>query len=237
MSFKCRKLPGNFVVLDLETTGLDPAFGGILEVGAVDTAGRCFYRQVRLERGTRVDWPALECNGIDPLDLGTGVSIEDALCDLSAWLSGGSKRWIMGGKNPQFDYTWLGANWPKGVLGVGIGEVISRRCIDLHSLAYGYAIELGIDIAGEDFSTDDIYKQLGLQKELSPHNALRGAAHEMEGFRRLLVEGVEHDLDPVFEEQMATMDRAWVQSVDEPFIDNRRGALVEPLTTIAEATA
>lgn len=185
---KCKKLPDNFVVIDLETTGLDPATGGILEIGAVDASGRNFYRRCALPRGRRVDWPSLVCNGIDPVDLCEGVDLSSALCELFEWLSGGSKRWVMGGKNPQFDYSWLGANWPKGDVGIGIGEVISRRCIDLHSLAYGYAFELGMDISAVDFTTDDIYAKLGLDKEPVPHNAQRGALHEMEGFKRLLVQ-------------------------------------------------
>lgn len=234
---KCKKLPNNFVVIDLETTGLSPQLGGIVEVGAVDAAGRSFYRRVRLERGRRADWPALECNGIDPLDLGAGVSVEDALCDLFMWLGGGSKRWIMGGKNPQFDYSWLVANWPTGTVGVRIGEVISRRCVDLHSLAYGYGIELGMDLAATDFTTDDIYDQLGMSKEPMPHNALRGALHELSGFERLLLADVEHDMDPYFEQAMELTTREWVQSIDAPHIDNRRGARVEPLAMTAGATA
>lgn len=216
----CKKLPDNFVVIDVETTDFDEKRGGLLEIGAVDTAGRCFYRRVRFERGRWVEGGALAVNGVDALDLGEGIPITDALCDLFGWLRAGAKRWIMGGKNPQFDYAWLKEYWPKRVWRIGIDEVLSRRCIDLHSLAYGYAIELGIDMAAEDFTTDDIYKRLGLDKELSPHNALRGAEHEMEGFRRLMIEGVDRDLDPVFEAKMATMDRTWVQTVAEPFINN-----------------
>ncbi len=227
---KCVELPENFVVIDVETSGLEPSECGLLEIGATDTAGRMFYRRVALERDRRADWPALVCNGIDPLDLGVGVSIEDALCDLFRWLSGGSKRWILGGKNPQFDYSWLGANWPKGTVGCSLSEVISRRCIDLHSLAYGYGMELGMDMAAETFTTDDIYMQLGMYPEPMPHNALRGVVHEMEGFRRLLVDGVERDCDPIFQGKMDTLDREWAQTVDAPeVVDNRRGARVEPL--------
>lgn len=228
-------LPKNFVVIDLETTGLDAAECGILEIGAVDATGRSFYRRCALGRGRRVDWPALQCNGIDALDLGLGVSVEDALCDLFRWLDGGSKRWIMGGKNPQFDYGFLAANWPIGDIGGPLHEVISRRCVDLHSLAYGHAMGEGIDTAADGFTTDQIYSTLGMDKEPMPHNALRGALHEMEGFRRLLVEGLEHDMDPYFEKQMETMDRAWVQTVVAEHIDNRRGAPSEPLAVTTEA--
>lgn len=181
----------NFVVIDLETTGLDPETCGILEIGAVDASGRRFYSRVAMGRGRRVDWPALECNGIDALDLGEGIPVQHALCNLFMWLgaagkSGYTGRWIMGGKNPQFDYSFLKAYWPTGDIGVPLSEVISRRCVDLHSLAYGMALRSGWDITGDDFSLDDLYAAVGLDPEPKPHNALRGAVHEMEGFHRVL---------------------------------------------------
>jgi hypothetical protein len=181
-----------FVVIDLETTGLEPDTCSILEIGAVDARGRKFYRRVAMDRGRRVMWPALECNGIDALDLAEGMPVQHALCNLFMWLgsagkSGYTGRWIMGGKNPQFDYSFLKANWPTGDIGVPLSEVISRRCVDLHSLAYGMALRSGWDMTADDFSIDNLYRSIGLEPEPKPHNALRGAIHEMEGFRRVLL--------------------------------------------------
>ena len=198
----------NFVVVDIESTDLDVERCGILEIGAVDVAGRRFYRRVALGRGRRVAWQALECNGIDALDLGDGVSIDTALCDLLSWLlaEGYLGRWIMGGKNPQFDYGLLKANWPKNAA-EPLHEVISRRCVDLHSLAYGMALRSGWDMTGEGFSTDDLYRLLGLEPEPMPHNALRGAVHEMEGFRRVLLGAAGAVDQKVFDSRMAALER------------------------------
>jgi DNA polymerase III epsilon subunit-like protein len=181
-------LPDNFVVIDLETTGLDPKKHAILEIGATDATGRHFYRRCAMPRGREVEAAALRCNGIDPLDLGDGWDIESAMGDLFMWLGGGTKRWIMGGKNPQFDYGFLSEFWNTGTVGVPLGEVISRRCVDLHSLMYGEALlDKSINMADDDFSTDQLYQTfLDMAPEYVPHNALRGAVHEMESFERLV---------------------------------------------------
>lgn len=198
----------NFVVIDIESTDLDVERCGILEIGAVDAAGRRFYRRVALGRGRRVAWQALECNGIDALDLGVGVSIDTALCDLLSWLraEGYLGRWIMGGKNPQFDYGLLKANWPKDAA-EPLHEVISRRCVDLHSLVYGMALRSGWDMSGEDFSTDELYRSLGLEPEPKPHNAIRGALYEMEGFRRVLIGAAAATHQFKFESEMKRLTR------------------------------
>lgn len=215
-----RKLPNNFVVIDLETTGLDPKACGILEIGAVDASGRRFYRRVALGRGRRVDWPALECNGIDPLDLGIGVSNDAAMAGLAKFLRAGSgARWIMGGKNPQFDYGFLKAHWPDGVIGVPLSEVISRRCVDLHSLVYGNALINGDDMADPDFSTDDLYDAVGLGSEPKPHNALRGALHEMEGFRRILIGARAATPKKDFDALMEILDRDTLPTISTETYD------------------
>jgi len=188
-----KELSESFFVLDGETTGLpnekmSHSQLAILELGAVDSAGRRFYRRIAMGRGRKVQQGALDCNGIDALDLGCGVSLDVALLDLLAWLRphGETMRWIMGGKNPQFDYGFLVANWPCDA-GVKLSDVISRRCVDLHSIVYGESLTGGVDMAADGFSTDDLYRLYGMEPEPKPHNALRGAIHEMEGFRRVLL--------------------------------------------------
>lgn len=200
------ELPENFVVIDLETTGLDPERCGILEIGAVKANGDRLYLTVALERGRRVEAEALECNGIDPLDLSRGLNGIDfaikELCDFLEKTHDG--RWIMGGKNPQFDYGFLQENWPVCSY-KELSHLISRRTIDLHSIAYAESIKSGALM--EDLSIDDTYRLFDLEPEPRPHNALRGALHEMECFRRLIFGKSSGTSNPVFERLMEDTDR------------------------------
>ena len=202
------KLPENVVVIDIETTGLDPKTCGILEIGAVKASGERFYGRVALGRGRRVESGALECNGIDPLDLGGGLSVKSVMENLYLWLrDSNSFKWIMVGKNPQFDYGFLQASW-SDKLRMKLSDVICRRTIDLHTIAYVAALKTGSDITHKNFSTDFLYKNLiGMDPEPKPHNALRGALHEMQCLKGLLfgIEGMM--LQDEFEQLMADTGR------------------------------
>jgi hypothetical protein len=183
--------------------------------------GPALYRRCSIKRGCRVDWPALECNGIDALDLGDGSPATGMMFQLLDWLreDGYLGRWIMGGKNPQFDYEFLRAYWPDADRIEPLSDVISRRCVDLHSLAYGMALRSGWDMSADDFSTDDLYRSLGMEPEPKPHNALRGAIHEMEGFRRVLLGSAAATPQGKFEMIMEDLTRENIPSVSTDKFD------------------
>lgn len=76
----------------------------------------------------------------------------------------------------------MAAAEPAGLAGV-LALSISRRAIDLHSLAYWWALREGMDLAASGFETDEIYRRIGFEPEARPHNALEGARWEMRVFR------------------------------------------------------
>lgn len=194
MSAFATQMPANFVVVDCETSGLSSERHALLSIGAVTASGREFYRECLFDERRELDAAAMAVNGINLGLVNADDEFPDeAVLHLCEWLimepiddaADLGRRWIMGGKNPQFDYGFLLAAAETAERQELLREKLSRRCVDLHSLAYDWAIRHGIDFTARDFSTEAIYGLLGFQPEPKPHNALAGARLEMEIFRRL----------------------------------------------------
>ena len=195
------KLPENFVVIDLETSGLNPGRHSILKIGAIDAAGRNFYRRCQAVRRNgslkrlfgapryRYEEEALEVNGIAADDLDVGMPIGDAIGDLAAWLTDRYPKWLMGGKNPQFDYNFLLAYWPWSVW--PMSDLISRRTIDLHQVVYALNFHRWEDFLTPGFKTSQLYRDYDIEPEPRPHYASAGARHTMMCFKRILCKNFE----------------------------------------------
>jgi DNA polymerase III epsilon subunit-like protein len=187
--------PRNLMVVDVETTGLDPKGCGLLEVGAVRSDGATWYARVALERGCRVEPEALEVNGIDALDLGECMSRQLVDRQFSQWLAGGLEqmpfeRYLLVGRNPSFDMDFIARWLPES------SRCFQRRALDLHACAAHLGL-LQTDF--EDVDQVAFMEQLlagrvdGLHQSVSkiepeprPHHALRGAIHEWVTLRQLV---------------------------------------------------
>lgn len=158
------------IVVDVETSGLDPRKHGILSIGAV--YGRSlFYHEAALLETQEVDHTALSVNGVAaPYD---GPPIRKAMKSFYTWVGEVPKEdRVMAGHNPFFDAAFLKAadsQWP-----------FHFRMIDLHSLAYMKF--------KESLSLNQILERLGLPPEPNPHHALVGAMLEKCAFTRLGVD-------------------------------------------------
>lgn len=222
------KLPKNFVVIDVETSGLDCEKHALLEIGAVKATGEMFFETLAMPRGLRVDECALAINGIDPIDLGNGVDVGEGIAKLFQFLEGENKRWIMGGKNPTFDLDFLEHYWGAGDVGMELKEVISRRCVDLHSLMYGEGLKHGVDMAAKDFNSGKLYEGFfNIPPEPRPHNAIRGAVHEMACFMAWARGRALGDVERAhFDNVMESLERDSADCVNREMFDFNRMRIV-----------
>jgi DNA polymerase III epsilon subunit-like protein len=166
------------IILDIETTGLDPVKHSMVSLGAVDyDTGEEFYTENYLPFGKEVDDFALKVNGFtrEQLNDTTKLRIYEAYAKFLEWAT--KRDCLIGGQQVgSFDLPFLkhlhslgdwGVKWPFG-----------HRSVDLHSVAFAKL--------GKSLSLDGILIELGLEPEPKPHNALVGARLERDAFKKLL---------------------------------------------------
>ena len=112
------------IILDTETTGLDPMQDEILELSIIDAdTGETLHSQ-RYDPAIRMEWPAAEAvNGISPLDVRGCPEIADdqriqQLIDSADWI---------GGWNVQYD---LGMLYAIGIAPRGDAEIVDVMQLD-----------------------------------------------------------------------------------------------------------
>jgi DNA polymerase III epsilon subunit-like protein len=195
------------IVLDLETSGLDPMEARILEFGAValgadlepidDEGGPAeFQVDVRWDGSGFWCHKAAEVNGLtreECMDHDL-VAEHEALAMFFRWVERvrGVRRVMVAGMNPQFDHGFLTAAarraWRRrdySDLPERLRMLVSHRMLDMHSLGVARAIRQGTaDL--HRLHTDGIYEMLGMEPEPKPHRALTGARMEAEAIRRLM---------------------------------------------------
>lgn len=178
------------IVLDIETTGLDPELNGLLSIGAIDYLhpNETFYGECRIREGERIEPEAISVNGFNPEEIKdkSKLSTRDLIIEFDEWLKSRSIKMIGGLHVSAFDVPFLN----KKALQCGVRMRLHRRTIDLHSIAYAKMQELGKVVPMTDgwsvMDTDVIYPFVGLPKEPKPKNALSGAKWEAEAMSRLI---------------------------------------------------
>jgi len=179
------------IVLDIETTGLDPDTHGIVSIGAFDInePAEYFYEECRIREGEKIDPQALDVNGftVEECRDTSKQSTRDILQHFEHWLESRSIKMIGGLHVAAFDVPFLN----KKSIQVGLRMKLHKRSIDLHSIAYARMQGLGKVVPMTDgwsvMDTDFIHPFCGLPKEPRPHNALNGAKWEAESIYRLMI--------------------------------------------------
>lgn len=166
------------IVFDIETSGPDPQSHGMLSLGAVEyDTGATFYGECRLEPHQKFDEFALKWNGFKQEELyskdkQSQVQLYQKFADWALF----NGTMLAGQHVGSFDVQFLKKVHLKQKK---IKEFpFQFKYVDLHSVAFA--------ILGKSMGLDQICKELGIEPEPSPHNALLGAQKEYECFKILL---------------------------------------------------
>ena len=178
------------IIVDVETTGLDPLRCAILSIGAVDFSdpSRTFYRECRIFSDALVSSEALAINGFtwDHVQRTDLDDLSVVLADFLSWMSTVTDQ-TLAGENPSFDRDFLRAAFDR----CGIRASLGYRTLDLHTLCYAHhllrRLVPPLKYNRTNISADTCLVYVGLPAEPKPHHALVGAKMEAEAFSRLLL--------------------------------------------------
>src|SRR3989344_5615496 len=156
------------IVVDMESSGLDPSKNGLLSVGAVDFSNpsNTFYGECRLWEGGHIDPEGLAVNGF------TEEEVRDAKKQTEGELVRAFLSWTetcpektIAGQNPSADRDFLRASAHRS----HIDWQFAYRTIDLHSIAYYHMLKRGMEIPTKHehsaLSLDKILVYCGVPEE------------------------------------------------------------------------
>jgi len=177
------------IIVDVETTGLDPSKNSIVSIGALDFSKpkNQFYQECRIFDGAEVSQKALEINGFSEEEIKNSnkKTLESAILEFIKWAEDIDDK-TLAGENSSFDRDFLKASMER----YGLRWEFGYRTVDLHSLGFAHYIKRGrippIKDRRTAISLDKILGYVGMPEEPKPHNALTGAKMEAEAFSRLI---------------------------------------------------
>jgi DNA polymerase III epsilon subunit-like protein len=184
------------IVLDIETTGLDPRRHSIVEVGAIDfdCPGNYFNERCQIWDGTQIDFKALEINGLtlDEIYDRSNFTQKELLSRFMSWTDQIADKTIAG-QNVDFDINFLNESSAR----CGLNFSLGKRKVDQHSIVYAHLLKRNIrpplKDGFSDLNSDFIMSYVGLPSEPKPHRAINGARFEAEALSRLILGRVMFD--------------------------------------------
>ena len=177
------------IVVDIETTGLDPKRHSIIEIGAIDfnNPTNYFNGRCRIWTGAEVDLTALQVNGFTLREIQDQkiLSQEELISDFKTWTDSIEDKTIAG-QNVDFDISFLVESTRR----TGKEFKWGKRKVDQHSIAYVHYLKRNkippLNDGTSDLDGDAIMNYTGLPPEPRPHRALTGARYETEALSRLI---------------------------------------------------
>jgi DNA polymerase III epsilon subunit-like protein len=177
------------IVLDIETTGIDPRRHSIVEVGAIDfdSPGNYFNERCQIWDGAEIDFKALEINGLtlNEIQDQTIFTQKELISGFMIWTDNIEDKTIAG-QNVDFDISFLNESSAR----CGLNLTLGKRKVDQHSIVYAHLLKRNIKPPIKDrfsdLNSDLIMNYVGLPSEPKPHRAINGARFEAEALSRLI---------------------------------------------------
>lgn len=177
------------IILDVETSGIDPNIHSILSIGALDSdePENQFYDECRMWDGAKISEEATRINGVGLAEAtDTSKKTEAELIRaFVAWATDRPQNRTLVAQNVSFDYEFVRSACHRA----HIEFPFAKRTIDIHTLAWTHMRTRGIEPPIENhhstLSSTAILAYCGLPEEAKPHNAMTGALWHAEVLARI----------------------------------------------------
>ena len=187
------------LVVDVETSGLDPRRHGVLGIGAMKPDGSELYIETWLPPGREFDLGALRVNGRPLFAMYSELEVPGArvippnggVVEVLAeflWEGMPASKWRLAGANVgKFDWWFLALmdGWPKPGDCYAMEAWVKSRTLDLGTVAAACELAGIFPPPGNGWSADAIFEACGLGPEPRPHNARTGARKTMTALRHM----------------------------------------------------
>ncbi len=178
------------IVLDVESTSLNPVTGSILSLGALDLDDPTnqFYDECRIWDGAHVTDEALAINGFtrEQITDSSKQTEEELVKAFIAWATDKPKNRILAAQNVSFDLEYV----QEACKRAGLECPFGKRTIDTHTLVWLHMTERGLrpplnESHHSAINLDTALTYCGLPGEPKPHNGLTGAKCHAEVIARV----------------------------------------------------
>ena len=157
-------LSNDIIVVDIETTGLDPVNDQIVEIAAIKMNGDAFFHSyVKIEKAMSLE--AYNIHKLIVKDLELAPKLERVMHLFSEWLPDNP---ILCGHNIQFDLSFI----KEAFRGTDRYREIAHHAIDIWSIAYLYLHAVGIKL--EKYNLDSLSEYFAFARP-TPHDAISDA--------------------------------------------------------------
>ena len=178
------------IIVDVETTGIDPKKHSIMSIGAIDfdNPANRFEVECSAFPGAHADKEALEIIGMtkesifDP----SKSSEAQAIKKFIEWMREARDHTIAG-QNCYFDLEFLLTAAHRAHLDISL----PKRIVDLHSVLWAHRVGRGLSPEIDpkhkrsNMNSDFICDYVGIPREDGPHIGINGALWEAEAFSRI----------------------------------------------------